>query len=60
MIGAADVVFADMLALRVVSRARPQRVRELRLLSSSAVERIKGALEIVAPPARPGAKGRAS
>jgi DNA-binding transcriptional regulator YhcF (GntR family) len=49
LIAAADLVFADVVAFPIVSRVRPKRIRELRLLSAAGVERIKDALEIVAP-----------
>jgi DNA-binding transcriptional regulator YhcF (GntR family) len=45
----ADLVFADVLAFPAVSRARPKRLRELRLLSATAVERLCAALEFVVP-----------
>ena len=59
VVGAADLVFADVLAFSTVRRACPKRTRELRLLSADAVERIREALTIVAPQGL-GSKGRAS
>ncbi len=45
----ADLVFADVLAFPAVSRARPKRLTPLRLLSLTAVERLRDALEFVVP-----------
>jgi hypothetical protein len=47
--GVADLVFADVLAYPIVSRARPKKLRELRLLHGAATDRLREALEIVAP-----------
>jgi DNA-binding transcriptional regulator YhcF (GntR family) len=46
---AADLVFADVLAYPAVARAHPKKLRELRLLSGAAVDRLKEALIYVSP-----------
>jgi DNA-binding transcriptional regulator YhcF (GntR family) len=46
---AADLVLADLLAYPLVSRAHPKKIRELRLLSLSAVGKLRDELGIVAP-----------
>ncbi|HLA76447.1 MAG TPA: GntR family transcriptional regulator [Vicinamibacteria bacterium] len=45
----ADLVFADALSVETVSKARPRRLRELRIISEAALLRLKDALTIVAP-----------
>jgi GntR family transcriptional regulator len=49
LLPAVDLVLADVLALPVVSRARPKRIHEMRLLSTDVVERLREALEFVVP-----------
>jgi GntR family transcriptional regulator len=53
----ADLVFADALAAPALRRARPKRLREIRLLSPSALARLRDALTVVVPrlPSDPGA-----
>lgn len=48
----ADVVFADTLAAQAVARARPRRLREFRVLSPPALERLRDALTLVVPEQR--------
>lgn len=48
----ADVVFADALAAETVARARPRRLREFRVLSPPALERLRDALTVVVPEQR--------
>jgi GntR family transcriptional regulator len=45
----ADLVFADALAAPSVARARPRRLREIRLLSPSSLARLRDALTVVVP-----------
>ncbi len=45
----ADLVFADALSMDSVRRARPRRLRELRIISEAALWQLKDALTIVAP-----------
>jgi len=49
LIAAADVVLADVLAVAPVRAARPRRLREVRMLSPSALDRLREALTVVVP-----------
>jgi GntR family transcriptional regulator len=55
LLRAADLVFADALSVETVRKARPRRLRELRIVSEAALLRLKDALTIVAPHPSPGA-----
>jgi GntR family transcriptional regulator len=50
---AADLVLADVVAASAVRAARPRRLREVRMLSPGAVERLRETLNVVVPGARP-------
>jgi len=52
---AADLVVADVVASASVRRARPRRLHEVRLVSATSIERLKAALDVVAPPLPSGA-----
>jgi len=54
LVPAADVVFADLLSSDAVRRARPRRLREVRLIPEQALARLRDALTIVAPRHVPG------
>lgn len=54
LLRAADLVFADALSVETVRKARPRRLRELRIVSEAALLRLKDALTIVAPHPSPG------
>jgi hypothetical protein len=49
LIPAADLVLADALSVEAVRRARPRRVREVRVVTEASLRRLKGALSVVAP-----------
>jgi GntR family transcriptional regulator len=49
LVAAADFVLADVLACAAVRAARPRRLREVRMLSPSALERLREALTVVVP-----------
>jgi GntR family transcriptional regulator len=49
LLGAADLVFADVLAAPAVKKARPRRFREVRILNDPAVARLREALTFVIP-----------
>jgi len=49
LIAAADFVLADVLASDEVRKAHPRRLREVRMLSPSALERLREALTVVVP-----------
>jgi len=53
LLPAADLVVADVVAASAVRRLRPRRVHEVRLVSASSIERLRAALEVVAPPLMP-------
>jgi GntR family transcriptional regulator len=54
LVAAADLVFADALSLEPVRRARPRKLREFRLVTPAALDRLRDALTVVTPrlPAR--------
>jgi GntR family transcriptional regulator len=47
---AADIVFADALSLEAVARARPRRLKEVRILPPAVLSRLRFALTVVVPP----------
>ncbi len=47
LLPAADLVFADALAVQVVQRARPRRLREVRVVRPDALERLRAAMAYV-------------
>ncbi|HEX6739123.1 MAG TPA: GntR family transcriptional regulator [Vicinamibacteria bacterium] len=49
LVRAADLVFADALAVEVVRRAGPRRLREVRVVPPVALERLREALRVVSP-----------
>jgi DNA-binding transcriptional regulator YhcF (GntR family) len=49
LVAAADHVLTDVLATAVVRAARPRRVREVRMLSASALAHLRNALTVVVP-----------
>jgi DNA-binding transcriptional regulator YhcF (GntR family) len=49
LVAAADFVLADVLASDEVRKARPRRLREVRMLSPSALARLREALTVVVP-----------
>jgi len=49
LVAAADFVLADVLASAAVRAARPRRLREVRMLSPSALGRLREALTVVVP-----------
>lgn len=49
LLPAADLVFADALSAQAVGRARPKKLREFRLVSPAALERLRDALAVVVP-----------
>jgi hypothetical protein len=49
LVAAADFVLADVLACAAVRTARPRRLREVRMLSPSTLERLREALTVVVP-----------
>lgn len=50
LVPAADLVFADALAIGTVRRARPRRLREFRVVPEPCLTRLRDALTIVVPP----------
>jgi len=48
-VAAADFVLTDVVATKQVSAARPRRVREVRMLSASALAHLRNALTVVVP-----------
>ena len=52
---AADLVLADVIAAKDVRQARPRRMREVRMLSPSALGRLREALTVVVPRGKPAA-----
>jgi DNA-binding transcriptional regulator YhcF (GntR family) len=55
---AADFVLADVMACAAVRTARPRRLREVRMLSPSALERLREALTVVVPRGESRTRGR--
>jgi DNA-binding transcriptional regulator YhcF (GntR family) len=53
LLPAADLVVADVVAAAGVRHVRPRRLNEVHLVSPASVERLKAALEVVAPPLTP-------
>lgn len=53
LVRAADLVFADTMSLDAVKKARPRKLRELRIIRGEALERLRDSLTIVAPRATP-------
>ena len=49
LLAAADFVLADVMAASVVKAARPRRLREVRMVSAAALERLREALTAVVP-----------
>jgi DNA-binding transcriptional regulator YhcF (GntR family) len=49
LVSAADLVFADSLSAEAVRRTGHRRVREVRVVAPSSLERLKGALRVVTP-----------
>jgi len=49
LLPAADLVLADLLAVATVRKARPKRLRELRLLGSAGLERVRRSLTAFVP-----------
>ena len=49
LVKAADLVVADALSAETVRRAGPKRLREVRVVSPAALERLKYALTLVVP-----------
>ena len=49
LLPAADLVLADVLAVETVRKARPKRVRELRLLGDADLERVRHSLLAIVP-----------
>lgn len=49
LVAAADYVLTDVLATKPVSAARPRRLREVRMLSASALAHLRNALTVVVP-----------
>jgi GntR family transcriptional regulator len=49
LVRAADMVLADTLSVEAVRRAEPKRLREVRIVSEKALERLREALTIIAP-----------
>jgi hypothetical protein len=61
LVAAADFVLADVLAAPVVRAAKPRRLREVRIVSPTALARLRQALTVVVPrgESRPRASSRA-
>jgi len=57
LVAAADFVLADVLACAAMRTARPRRLREVRMLSPSALERLRDALTVVVPRAESRTRG---
>ena len=49
LVPAADLVYADALSVEAVGRARPKKLREFRLVTPAAIERLRDALTVVVP-----------
>ena len=49
LVPASDLVFADALAEAAVKRARPRRLREFRILTEGAMERLRDVLSVLVP-----------
>ena len=49
LVPAADLVFADALAVEAVKKARPRRLREFRVLTQPALGRLRDVLSVVVP-----------
>ena len=49
LVRAADLVLADALSVETVRKAGPRRLREIRVVSDQALERLREALTIIAP-----------
>jgi hypothetical protein len=49
LVSAADLVIVDALAERAVGAAAPKRLRELRLLSKAALDRVRRGLAAIVP-----------
>ena len=58
LVRAADVVLADALSVESLRRARPRQLREVRVVSESALARLRTALTVVTPPLE-GKRGKA-
>jgi DNA-binding transcriptional regulator YhcF (GntR family) len=58
LVAAADFVLADVMACAAVRTARPRRLREVRMLSPSALERLREALTVVVPRGESRTRGR--
>jgi len=58
LVAAADFVLADVLASEQVRAARPRRLREVRMLSPSALARLRDALTVVVPRGDSRTRGR--
>jgi len=51
--GVADVVFADGLSVEAVGRARPKKLKEVRILPPAVLDRLRYSLTVVVPPLAP-------
>ena len=49
LVPASDLVFADALSVGAVKKARPRRLREFRVLTRPALDRLEGVLSVVVP-----------
>ncbi len=49
LVRAADLVLADVLSAAVVMKARPRRLREVRMVPAQALERLREAMTVVTP-----------
>ena len=58
LVAAADFVLADVVAHPAVRAARPRRLREVRMLSASALGRLQEALRVVVPRGESRPRGR--
>jgi DNA-binding transcriptional regulator YhcF (GntR family) len=58
LVAAADFVLADVLACAAVRAARPRRLREVRMLSPSTLNRLREALTVVVPRGESRPRGR--
>ena len=58
LVKAADMVFADGLSADTVGRAGARKLRQFRVVTDAAVERLKKALTLVVPRRDPAAKRR--
>jgi GntR family transcriptional regulator len=57
LVRAADLVVADALSIDIVRKAGPRRLREVRVVSRKALDRLKDALTVVVPRVAPPAQG---